>query len=739
MLPNATCASCDLVLRGPLADRLWQAMLTADGLVEQLRAVPAPSVAPMPVSRPAPAAAPRVTGRTVPALLLALGGLLVFVAVSLFLAVTWTVLPLGVKALLMAGFTGAVTAGAQLLSRRGLRGSAEAIWALAGAVLALDVAAAWRAGLFGLQAVGTRPMTIAGGLVVAAFGLGALLLVRRTPLRHALAPEVLVVLAGGVVTAAGFWGGRWGSSLGPVVGVVVLAGVALGFQRLGARLSAVGATVLAVLTWLDVLVQGWLRGDGTIDRTAYWSHGQWWQLLAAALLATVPALVTRLRRGWRTAAALASLVALAVAGLEPGSAADTVQAVQACLVLLALTGLVVARASVWSDAARWLAGLAAVIGAALVVLAATLPTLELVGSHPGGVSPTAAFERWHDAASWTVLLGTVTVALAAWVVLAAGMRATLLELLPGWLLVGVSAALVGGGAPVWGVAAALGTAAVLLLAGGLRAGGAWPVAATAPAALGAVLAGVFDPTSSWVGFGLVALASVTVLLAPVVSARERDERWAEMSAALLGLTALLATYGDAGRVALALTLMGSATALAAIVRTGRDHLGWVGSGVLVAATAVRVLVAHTPAPELYALPAAAALLGVGAWRLARDPGLGSWRPLGSGLSLALLPSLVLSLGDPGSLRTALVVVGAGITLGVGLERRWQAPVLHGTAVLVVLALRFLLPLAADVLADPLGAWLLFGAAGGACLTVGVLWERSVANLRTAGRFVGSLR
>ena len=104
-----------------------------------------------------------------PVILLGLGGLFVFVAVSLFLAVTWEVLPLAVKAALMLGFTAAVGGIAAHLSRKGLRGSAEALWALVAALLMLDLRAGYASGLFGLDQLSTRSvLTLAGGLLVVA-------------------------------------------------------------------------------------------------------------------------------------------------------------------------------------------------------------------------------------------------------------------------------------------------------------------------------------------------------------------------------------------------------------------------------------------------------------------------------------------------------------------------------------------------------------------------------------------
>ena len=44
--PDAVCTACGLALTGPLATRLWRAMLTADDLVEQLRRQPVASAVP---------------------------------------------------------------------------------------------------------------------------------------------------------------------------------------------------------------------------------------------------------------------------------------------------------------------------------------------------------------------------------------------------------------------------------------------------------------------------------------------------------------------------------------------------------------------------------------------------------------------------------------------------------------------------------------------------------------------
>ena len=117
-------------------------------------------------------------------------------------------------------------------------------------------------------------------------------------------------------------------------------------------------------------------------------------------------------------------------------------------------------------------------------------------------------------------------------------------------------------------------------------------------------------------------------------------------------------FGLAGAIMLAtlaavLTVTGSAVCLAAVTTRDRPFLGWVGAVVLATATGLRVL-ADVRAPEVWTLPAAALLVAAGLWRLRRDPSVGSLDVLGSGVGLALLPSLLL-----GIIGAALIIAGAG--------------------------------------------------------------------------------
>ena len=207
-----------------------------------------------------------------------------------------------------------------------------------------------------------------------------------------------------------------------------------------------------------------------------------------------------------------------------------------------------------------------------------------------------------------------------------------------------------------------------------------------------------------------AVACLFLLAASYVIRVEVPRILTESAAGLVAVVALALASDNAAHFAATLTVVGTAVALLAVLRHDRVHLGWVGSAVLTAGTLVRLDLPTSIGAEVYTLPAAALLIAAGVHRLLREPTTGTWTVLGSGLTLALVPSLLISLPEPTSLRAFLVGTGAAVALVVGMERRWQAPFLAGAAVLGVLALRFLLPLAQEVLANPLGAWMLFGSA-----------------------------
>ncbi|GAA4715969.1 hypothetical protein GCM10025782_10990 [Pedococcus ginsenosidimutans] len=194
-LPAApvACPACRLPLTGREAVQLWQldqqlASLQTQrvALIQALRARDAvtadpggtrPAEGPLATTQPAPAAgaaagvpAPLGAPRrrwTTQQTLLAVGVLLVLVAASIALAFAWFVIgPYG-QMVVMGGLTALAVYTSLYVSRRRLPSSAEALALVASGLLLLDVAAARRFGLFGLDHVGARGYTVATGLVVA--------------------------------------------------------------------------------------------------------------------------------------------------------------------------------------------------------------------------------------------------------------------------------------------------------------------------------------------------------------------------------------------------------------------------------------------------------------------------------------------------------------------------------------------------------------------------------------------
>ncbi len=169
--------------------------------------------------------------------------------------------------------------------------------------------------------------------------------------------------------------------------------------------------------------------------------------------------------------------------------------------------------------------------------------------------------------------------------------------------------------------------------------------------------------------------------------------------------------------------------------TNRDRawLGWAGAVVLGFATVIRVL-EDVRAPELYTLPAAGLLVAFGAWRFRSDPESSSFTVLGSGLTLALLPSLLLALDEPVSLRGALIGAGAVLVLAAGVQQRVAAPFVLGALTTGVLALRHLQPVA-----EAVPRWISLGGVGLVLLVVGVTWEARRRDLASAQRYLTALR
>jgi hypothetical protein len=234
------------------------------------------------------------------------------------------------------------------------------------------------------------------------------------------------------------------------------------------------------------------------------------------------------------------------------------------------------------------------------------------------------------------------------------------------------------------------------------------------------------------GLALAGYAALVGVIAAPATRREAPRITLEATALVLGAIAVV-TVPDARTSAMAMTIVGSAICLVSVANRDRARLGWLGAAVLGLATAVRVTL-DVQAPELYTLPAATLLVAAGAWRLRTDREASSVDVLGSGLTLALLPSLILALDEPASLRGALIGAAGILALAVGVHQRLAAPFVLGAATTGLLAVRHLEPYA-----DAVPRWISLGTVGLALLLVGVTWEARRRNLETAGRYLAALR
>ena len=319
------CPGCHLPLTGPSAARLWQvdqdlatlqrertvliAALRAEGATPGATATSTatasatgsaaagPATSGRAATHPAtatppglhPAAVTPVARRswTTQQTLLAVGVLLVLVAGSIALAIAWFLIGIVGQLLVMGGLTAAATVAALVLSRRHLPSSAEALAVVAGGLLLLDVAAARRFGLAGLDSVDGRTYTAVTGLLaavvlaavhradrrIAGFALlsltaaslgwaGVVAFASSSSAVAALALTGAVVFGVLHLVVPASFGLTRRAATGPAAGWVVVSAVAAALGSLGAGVDALDAT--GRLTSDSPTVHG-LTADGLVS------------------------------------------------------------------------------------------------------------------------------------------------------------------------------------------------------------------------------------------------------------------------------------------------------------------------------------------------------------------------------------------------------------------------------------------------------------------------------------------
>jgi hypothetical protein len=255
---------------------------------------------------------------------------------------------------------------------------------------------------------------------------------------------------------------------------------------------------------------------------------------------------------------------------------------------------------------------------------------------------------------------------------------------------------------------------------------------------------ITDAPAAWTGLVGLLLLSAVALGRHRVSAGLRTTRvdavleLAVACAAVVLVSAAFEMTADADRsgwVAIYLTVAGAAATVLAIVRRDRRKVAWLGGLLLAAATWVRLSELGVEEPEPYTLPTALALLVVGLVRLRRDGSASTHEALGAGLLLALVPSMLWVVDEPGGIRSALLGLACLAVVVGGAQLRWVAPLVHGAFVGLVVVLVE----AGPHVGDAVPRWALIGAAGALLIALGVTWEQRLRDARLVTSYVRALR
>ena len=738
----------------------------------------------------------KLPSASVPVVLLTLGGLCLLVAAIVFVAVTWSLLGLTGRTLVLLGFTGVLAAVAVLLTRAGLRGAAETFWLIVAGMLTVDLLAAESAGLAGLDALSVRGTAALVGGALLAMGIGVGAWARGQRLGQLYGVQVVAAIGGLVLCSTNAWAAE-NPAVGTTIAIPLLA---VGFVLLRRLVpwTAYGLGGLAGLSWLVLLGLGWDRALEPVGLGGWWADFRGWPLLVAALFTAVVVHLPGVRDELRAIAAGSTLVPLVLLANGPATTGTSTRDVlMACATLLVL-GLVTAFAPrVWAQGAATLTGLGVFLTGLLLVAGPWPALLARSSGESTAVDP--ALATLSDTASWmAVVVALTTVAAAAsllrhvpvparrdatqlvgtlapaaialgglvlvlelepplWAaVLAAGLATAIAAGAAWWSRDAILAAVAGSSAAAYlavvtlyaassdDLLTALATTGLflgLVTAGALRElGSTTQVSAGLTTALGALMGGwaliawglVMESDTEARALVLAAYAGLVGILAAPLTRRTSTRVALECSAALLAVVAT-SYSGDLEVTAMTLTIVGTAICVIAVSTRDRNSFGWLGAVVLMTATLLRIT-EDVRAPELYTLPAALLLIAMGAWRMRTDPEASSFRMLGSGLTLTLLPSLLLALDEPVSLRGALIGAAGVLVLGAGIAQRLAAPFVFGAATTGILALRHLEPVA-----DAVPRWLALGALGLLLLLVGITWEARRRNLDDARRYLTALR
>jgi hypothetical protein len=176
-----------------------------------------------------------------------------------------------------------------------------------------------------------------------------------------------------------------------------------------------------------------------------------------------------------------------------------------------------------------------------------------------------------------------------------------------------------------------------------------------------------------------------------------------------------------------LTLAVPVFAIAALRIDRMQAYGTAAGAAALGVTWAWLAAAHVTVVEAYTLPAAAVALAAGYVTWKRGPGR-SWLALGPAIVIALGPTLDLAIKQNDAGRSILVAAGAVAVVLLGAWKRLQAPLVLGSAALLILSIDTSGPAAAR-----LPRWVPLALAGVLLMWVGARFERSREAARRASQ------
>ncbi len=785
------CLVCGVDLTGPTVSELITTLRRADSLVDRMRVDVAAATIPAAVRPPGlpevPAARSWFAGRSVGVILLVLGAFCVLAAGAVFVAVAWMQLPFVIRALILVLITAGFALLAQLALRRGLQATAEAMAVIASGMFVLDLAAARRAGLPGLADLASAPYEIlAGALLAAAAGAAALTVRSRHRWLWSLDVVVAIGLARATLGALRFSGDA--QAVSTVIVTVVASLLYVAYRHLRLPVARWSALALGGLGWLLAVGIG---AEGAADHlggdvgrvvaswpalTASLVAGLWstgltrvvWRRVASALCLLPMLLVFEIvgwSHGW-VSGALVMLVGYVVAVVASARVSTiwspAVGGTAVVLGLSAVVGLVPSMLALvtrmglavfgsWrgpdqlpldlvsGDVSPWL------VPATTLVVLSLLPRIAIGGRrislerrYTAGlfVATLALMPMMYGAGFWVSMSALVIVAVA--LVCAARLWRNDVLLTAALLLLAVMRICAFyddvADALAWTVMAvvfltwALTESRPLVRAGFLTMAGLFALASTV------VWLDLLTVLPAFQGLVIVVVGSLGLLASQSLRTRAYTRAVGEGLSVTWVLAGLAMADSSPSHRAVELTAAGVAAGITAYLSGDRRRAGWVSGVLLTVASWIRLVDNDVETVEWYTVPAAAALLVYGIRRFRSHPGESTWRCLGPGLALALIPSLLLAVDEPVTIRGLFVGLVSVALVVMGVSLRLAAPFALGVVATGLLALRNIWPVAAFI-----PRWTLLFLIGGVLLWAGMTWESRVSDARTANRYVRGLR